>query len=166
MATEPAAPTEPVVRTDPAAPTEPAAPAGSAPPSGAPLLIYDGGCGICSRLAGYAARFASRREPEIAFAAFQEIPAADLAAMGLSRADCERRLRFRAASGRVFGGVFAVNRFFLAAAPPGPGGAAVRALVLVSYALPPLLALEWAAYELFARHRARFGSPDCAGDPG
>lgn len=150
--------------TEPAAPSEPAAPAVSGPPPGSALLIYDGGCGVCTRLAGYAARFASGRE--IAFAAFQEIPAAGLAAMGLSRADCERRLRFRAASGRVFGGVFAVNRFLLAAAPPGFGGIAARALVLVCYALPPLLALEWAAYELFARNRARFGSPDCAGDPG
>lgn len=150
--------------TAPAMATAPATPAVSAPPRGAPLLIYDGNCGVCSRLARYAARFASRRE--MAFAAFQEVPAAELAAMGLSRADCERRLQFRNASGRVFGGVFAVNRFLLAAAPPGLGGAAVRGLVLVGYALPPLLLLEWAAYELFARNRARFGSPECAGDSG
>lgn len=130
----------------------------------APLLIYDGGCGVCSRLARYAARFASGRG--IAFAAFQEIPPAELVAIGLSRADCERRLRFRAASGRVFGGVFAVNRFLLAAAPSGPGGFGVRLAVLLCYALPPLLLLEWAGYELFARNRSRFGSPGCAGDPG
>lgn len=145
-----------------------ASPAAAAVPprrrSGAPLLIYDGGCGVCTRLAGHAARFASGRE--IAFAAFQEIPRGELEAMGLSPADCERRLRFRAASGRVFGGVFAVNRFLLAAAPSGPGGFAARLLVLLCYALPPLLLLEWAGYELFARNRSRFGSPGCAGDPG
>ena len=132
-----------------------------APGPGA-VLIYDGGCGICSRLARAAARFAGDRG--VGVSAFQEIPAGALSAMGLTAGDCARRLRFRAESGRVFGGAFAVNRFLLAAAPANFGGRLVRAAVALCYTLPPLLLLEVGAYELFARNRRRFGSPACGPD--
>lgn len=127
------------------------------------VLLYDGGCGICSRLARAAARFAGERG--VAVSAYQEMPAAELSAIGLTEEECARRLRFRGASGRLFGGAFAVNRFLLAAAPANLGGRLVRAAVALCYALPPLLLLEVAAYELFARNRRRFGSAGCAPEP-
>lgn len=126
------------------------------------VLIYDGGCGICSRLARAAARFAGERG--VAVRAYQEIPAGAWSAIGLTAGDCARRLRFRAESGRLFGGAFAVNRFLLAASPANLGGRLVRAAVALCYALPPLLLLEIAAYEVFARNRRRFGSPACGPD--
>ena len=78
---------------------------------------------------------------------------AELGRLGISRAACERRLRFRDARGRFHGGAFAVNRFLLHAAPPGLRGAPSRALAILCYAFPPLLLAELVAYEIVARNR-------------
>ena len=120
------------------------------------LLIYDGGCGICTRLAVLAARFAEDRVDRVT--AFQELPAAYLRRLGLSREACARRLRFREAGGRVHGGAFAVNRFLLAGAPPGWRGVLVRGAVWVVVVFVPLLLLEIALYELVARNRGRLSA--------
>ena len=137
------------------APVTAAVPA-SGTAAAARLLIYDGGCGICSRLAVLAARFAGDRVGR--FAAFEELSDTELAGLGLSREDCFRRLRFRDAAGRVHGGAFAVNRFLLAAAPPGPRGLPVRLGVWIFYLLPPLLLAEIVGYELFGRYRSRISA--------
>ena len=136
------------------APLTDAAP-GSNHPAAGRLLIYDGGCGICTRLAVLAARFA---EDRARIRAFQEVPEAELRRLGLSRKDCARRLRFREEGGRISGGAFAVNRFLLAAAPPGWRGSPVRTAVRLVVGFPPLLLLEIAAYELVARNRSRLGA--------
>ena len=73
--------------------------------------------------------------------------------LGISRAACQRRLRYRDARGRVHGGAFAVNRFLFHAAPPGVRGLPVRLLVLVAWMFPPLLLVELLAYEVVARNR-------------
>ncbi len=73
--------------------------------------------------------------------------------LGVSRAACEKRVRFRDARGRFHGGAFAVNRFILHAAPPGWTGLPARFLVMAAYVLPPLLLAELAAYEIVARNR-------------
>ena len=81
--------------------------------------------------------------------------------LGVSRAACEKRVRFRDARGRFHGGAFAVNRFVLHAAPPGWKGLPARCLAVAFYALPPLLLAELAAYEIVARNRhCRFLNPD------
>ena len=134
----------------------PLAAAGTGTAASRCLLIYDGGCGVCSRLAGLAARFAGDRVG--GFAAFAELSDAELADLGLSRADCFRRLRFRDARARVHGGAFAVNRFLLAAAPPGWRGMPVRLAVWLLYLLPPLLLLEVVGYEIFGRYRSRISA--------
>ncbi len=92
------------------------------------------------------------------FAAFQELTPAELRTLGLSREDCARSLRFRDAGGRVHGGAFAVNRFVLAAAPGNWRGALIRIAVAMFYVLPPLLLVEIAAYEAFARNRNRISA--------
>ncbi len=124
-----------------------------------PVLIYDGGCGFCNR----AVRLATRLDAasRIRFRSFQETPASELRAFGLTPEDCERRLRFVVPGGRVWSGALAVNRFLLSAAPGGFGGWLLRAAALLAFALPPLLLLEMLAYEAIARNRRRFGSPDC-----
>jgi hypothetical protein len=76
-----------------------------------------------------------------------------LTRLGISRAACERRVRFRNARGKFHGGAFAVNRFVFHAAPDGWKGLPARALVVAAYVLPPLLFLELAAYEVVARNR-------------
>ena len=89
------------------------------------------------------------------FSAFQELSDDDLAALGVSRAACSRRVRFRDARGRFHGGAFAVNRFVLGSAPRGWRGLPIRALVILAYAFPPLLLVELLAYEIVARNRNR-----------
>ncbi len=126
-------------------------------PGGQPLLIYDGGCGFCNRAVRTAARLDG--SGRVRFAAFQECADAELAALGLSRADCERRLRFAIPGGRVWGGALAVNRFLLAARPGGVGGWLLRAGAILAFAVPPLLALEALAYEVVARNRSRECAP-------
>jgi len=73
--------------------------------------------------------------------------------LGVSRAACEKRVRFRDPRGKFHGGAFAVNRFVFHAAPPGPRGLPARTLVVAAYAFPPLLIAELAAYEIVARNR-------------
>lgn len=73
--------------------------------------------------------------------------------LGVSRAACERRVRFRDTRGVFHGGAFAVNRFVLHAAPPGWKGFPARFLVVAVCVLPPLLLAELAAYEIVARNR-------------
>jgi len=81
--------------------------------------------------------------------------------LGVSRAACEKRVRFRDSRGRFHGGAFAVNRFILHAAPPGSAGLPARLLVVAAYVLPPLLLAELAAYEIVARNRnCRLLNPD------
>ena len=128
------------------------------------LLIYDGGCGICVRLARAAARFDSGRR--VRFAAFQELPDRELTELGISRDACARRLRFRDRKGRWHGGAFAVNRFLLAAAPRGLRGLPVRALVVLAFLFPPLLLAELLGYEIVARSRRRCAVSEPAGAPG
>lgn len=53
-----------------------------------------------------------------------------------------------------------MNRFLLFAAPPGWRGLPIRALVILAYALPPLLLAELAGYEIVARSRTRQCVPD------
>ncbi len=98
-----------------------------------------------------AARFAGDRE--VRYLAYQTLPDEDFARLGVTRAECEARLRFRNRRGRWFGGAFAVNRFLWFAAPPGLRGAPARTLVLAFYLLPPLLLLEVIGYALVARNR-------------
>ena len=113
---------------------------------------------MCGRLVAAAARFAGDRR--IRFAAYQELDPDDFARLGVTRAQCEARLRFRDARGRVHGGALAVNRFVWDAAPAGWRGVPARALAVAFTLLPPLLLLEVIAYEVVARNRGCSVRPD------
>lgn len=112
---------------------------------------------MCGRLVAAAARFAGDRG--IRFAAYQELGPDDFARLGVTRAQCEARLRFRDARGRVHGGALAVNRFVRDAAPAGWRGVPARFLAAAFTWVPPLLFLEVIAYEVVARNRG------CAAPP-
>ncbi len=129
----------------------------------APLLIYDGGCGFCTRAVRLAVRL--DQGSRVRFRPFQELPPPELRSLGLSPEDCERRLRFVVPGGRTWGGALAVNRFLLCVNPGGFGGWLLRAAALLVFLLPPLLLFEVLAYEMVARNRHRFGSPDCGASP-
>ena len=117
---------------------------------------------MCARLVAVAARFAGDRD--VRFAAHQELGEDDFARLGVTRAQCEARLRFRDQGGRVHGGALAVNRFVRDAAPRGWRGVPARILAAVFTWLPPLLLLEALAYEVVARSRG-CSAPAAPGPP-
>jgi predicted DCC family thiol-disulfide oxidoreductase YuxK len=109
-------------------------------------LLFDGDCGICTRLARTAAGIDRRRrfriEPYLAFSNEQ------LGEHGLSHARCARALQLVLPDGRVRSGAFAVNHFLVAYMP-------WRVLVVLLHVLFPVLLLEVIGYVLVARNRHR-----------
>jgi predicted DCC family thiol-disulfide oxidoreductase YuxK len=116
-------------------------------------LIYDGDCGICTRLAGFAGR---RLRPRAEVRASQEL---DLAAYGVTDAQCAEALQLVTAEGRVYSAQDAVARLLLISRPLWrPAG-----LVLL---LPGVNALAGVAYRWIARNRYRLpGASDACAVP-
>ena len=116
-------------------------------------LIYDGDCGICTRLAGFARR---RLRPRADVRASQEL---DLAAYGVTAAQCAEALQLVTAEGRVYSAQDAVARLLLISRPVWrPAG-----LVLL---LPGVNALAGVAYRWVARNRYRLpGASDACAVP-
>lgn len=110
------------------------------------LLLFDADCGLCGALA-LRARDHDRRT-RFRIEPFQNWSDADLAALGLTRAACERAMQVVTASGRRLAGAFAVNHYLWRTGGWGR-------LVALFYLLPPLLLLEMAGYALVARYRTR-----------
>jgi predicted DCC family thiol-disulfide oxidoreductase YuxK len=121
------------------------------------IFVYDGDCGFCSACA----RFIERRIPTPA--RVQPWQFVDLAAVGLTAADCDQAVQWVDADGGVAG-----PRTILA------GPAAIAALLRTSnlfwrtigrvLGTRPALALAWPAYRLIARNRDRMpgGTATCA----
>jgi predicted DCC family thiol-disulfide oxidoreductase YuxK len=109
-------------------------------------LLFDGDCGICTWFADLAMRMDLQRffyvEP------YQRVPEPEIQTYGISYADCARRLQAITREGKVRSGPFAVNHFLVHYFP-------WRLLVILLYAVPPLLLLEMLTYELVARNRTR-----------
>jgi predicted DCC family thiol-disulfide oxidoreductase YuxK len=117
-------------------------------------LVYDGDCAFCTRSVAAIGTLGLAR-PHIV--AWQH---ADLAVLGLTRAQCEQELQWVSAAGRVDGGAQGVARLLLASGPPWSliGG-------LVRF--PPLCWVAAALYRLVADNRQRLpgGTPACALPP-
>jgi predicted DCC family thiol-disulfide oxidoreductase YuxK len=118
----------------------------------APIVIYNGGCPICSREIGvYRARIGARGTLR-----FQDLNDADLSVFGLTREDAARRLHV-VEDGRVVAGVDA----FLALWRATPGFGWLAALV----GLPGVRQVAGAVYErvlapaLYRRHLGRTAGP-------
>lgn len=117
-------------------------------------LVYDGDCAFCTRSV---AAIATLRLAEPRIVAYQH---ADLAALGLTAAQCERELQWVAAGGRTDSGAQAVAQLLLASGLPWSlVGAPVR--------VPPLRWVAALLYRLVAanRHRLPGGTPACALPP-
>jgi predicted DCC family thiol-disulfide oxidoreductase YuxK len=123
---------------------------------GKDYLLFDGDCGICSWATKWAGRMDQQRRFDIR--PYQSVPESQLARFGLSYAVCDRKLQVITRRGRVYAGAFAVNYFLWQRLP-------WRMLVLLIYAVPPLLLAEVLGYALVARHRRRlsqwFGLQAC-----
>jgi predicted DCC family thiol-disulfide oxidoreductase YuxK len=120
----------------------------------ASILIYDGDCGVCTRLSRVVTTTVRRRQPDFAVSAYQD---ADLPALGLTPEECDEALRWVDSRGRVSSAQDAVARVLLAGRLPfKPLGA----LIL----LPGINALAGVVYRWVAlnRHRLPGGTPACS----
>ena len=124
--------------------------------AGQDYLLFDGDCGICSYASEVAQRMDQRRR--FVIQPYQVVPEAELTGYGLSYAVCDRKVQIITRRGRVYAGAFAVNYFLWWHFP-------WWLLVVIIYALPPLLLCEVLGYALVARNRRRlslwFGLKAC-----
>jgi predicted DCC family thiol-disulfide oxidoreductase YuxK len=116
-------------------------------------VIYDGDCGMCTRLAGFVRR---RLRPDADVRASQEL---ELARYGVTEAECAEALQYVTAGGRVYAAQDAVARLLLASRPWWrPAG-----LVLL---VPGVNALAGVVYRWVARNRYRLpGASDACAVP-
>ncbi len=118
------------------------------------VLVYDGDCGACTRLAGVV-RTVLRPDAEVV--AWQR---ADLDALGLTPEQCDAALQWVDAGGRAHAAQDAVAALLLASRPwARPAGAVLR--------LPGVHGLAGATYRWVAGHRHLLpgGSAACAVPP-
>lgn len=119
-----------------------------------PVLVYDGDCGICTKLSRVVTNRLRARPSDFVVTAHQH---ADLTALGLTSAQCDAALQWVAADGRVSSAEDAVARTVLASRMPfRPLGAFLLA--------PGVHAIAGLAYRWVARNRHRLpgGTPACA----
>ena len=123
-------------------------------PAPLPVLIYDGDCGICTRLVEFARR---RLRPAAALRAGGVL---DVTAYGLTDAECAQALQFVTVDGRVHSAQNAVAQLLLASGRVWrPAGHLLR--------LPGVNALAGLGYRWVARNRYRLpgGTAACASTP-
>lgn len=119
-----------------------------------PVLVFDGDCGACTVLAGWAGR---HLRPEAEITSWQQ---ADLSALRLTPEECDAALQWVAADGTISAAQNAVAGLLLASRPFfRPAGHALR--------MPGVNGLAGAAYRLIARNRHRLpgGTAACAVPP-
>lgn len=109
-------------------------------------MLFDGDCGICT----YFADLVMRMDQKHLFWVYpyQSYTEDALTPLGITYADCARKLQAISNRGRVYRGAFAVNYFLYQYFP-------WRLVILLVYLLPPLLLLEILGYWLVARNRTR-----------
>lgn len=118
------------------------------------VLIYDGDCGVCTKLSRFVTTTVRKRQSDFAVSAYQD---ADLAALGLTAEDCDAALQWVSANGRISTAQDAVARVLLHGRLPfRPLGAII--------ALPGVNALAGLVYRWVAanRHRLPGGTPACS----
>ena len=129
-------------------------PATPRPP--APLLVFDGDCAACTRLAALAERRVTRGSGSVVAAQWL-----DLGHYGLTTEQCEQALQFVDADGRTHAAQDAVAWLLLSS---GPCWRPLGALML----LPGLRQLAGWGYRWVARNRSRLpgGTPACRHEAG
>lgn len=114
-------------------------------------MIFDGDCGMCTRLAGLVPRHLA------AAAAVEPWQRLDLAAYGLDPATCAQALQYVDEQGQVYAGELAVAELLCRARWwARPFGRMLR--------MPGVRAVAAVVYRWVARNRQRFpgGTPACA----
>lgn len=118
------------------------------------VLVFDGSCGPCTRLAGWIRRLDSSRRITVQP---NQLPGV-LAAHGLTRAEADRSAWAIEPSGHRLSGAAALNRVLVEL------GGGWRLLTL-PYRLPLLASAEEAAYRWLAANRGRLAwlgvTPEC-----
>lgn len=118
------------------------------------VLIYDGDCGVCTKLSRFVTTTVRRGPGDFSVSAYQD---ADLDSLGLSADQCDEALQWVSSTGRVSSAQDAVARVLLAGRFPfKPLGA----LILT----PGINALAGVVYRWVAvnRHRLPGGTPACS----
>jgi predicted DCC family thiol-disulfide oxidoreductase YuxK len=110
------------------------------------ILLFDGDCGVCNRTAEILQRLDAGHNFSIK--PYQSFTEDELKRYGLCYDKCSQRAYVISPSGKVYGGAFAANYFFLKRFP-------WSLLILLIYALPPLLLAEVIGYYLVAKNRYR-----------
>ncbi|MGE9807845.1 MULTISPECIES: thiol-disulfide oxidoreductase DCC family protein [unclassified Janibacter] len=119
-----------------------------------PTLIYDGDCGVCTKLSGVVSRHVRRRPDDYVIGAYQYL---DLDALGVTAQQCDEALQWVAADGTVSAAQDAVARLLIAGRWwLRPAGWALL--------LPGVNQLAGAVYRWVAanRHRLPGGTPACS----
>lgn len=123
-------------------------------PSPRPVLVFDGDCGICTKLSRVVTGYL---KPPAAVEPWQRL---DLAAYGLSVEACVEALQYVDAEGNVYAAELAVARLLKASRPwARPAGYLIE--------LPGVRRLAGLIYRWVARNRDRLpgGTPACAMPP-
>ncbi|GAA3637978.1 hypothetical protein GCM10022223_66120 [Kineosporia mesophila] len=123
-------------------------------PSPRPVVVFDGDCGICTKLAGV---ITSYLRPPAAVEPWQRL---DLAAYGLDAQICTEALQYVDADGRVYAAELAVAQLLKASRPWfRPAGYVI--------ALPGVRSVAGVVYRWVARNRQSLpgGTPACAMPP-
>ncbi len=122
------------------------------PPHG--VLVYDGGCGFCTRTARFAAVRLRPAAGGYAVTAYQD---ADLPSLGLTARECEESVRWVAGDGSRYAAQDAIARALLASrAWARPAGA-----LLLARGVNQVVGV---VYRWVSRHRHRLpgGTPACS----
>lgn len=121
----------------------------------AATLLYDGDCGVCTRLSRTVTTTVRARRDDFVVTAYQDVD--DLEALGLSARACDEALQWVSASGRVSSAQDAVARVLLAGRP------VVKPLGAVML-VPGVNALAGVVYRWVAlnRHLLPGGTPACS----
>jgi predicted DCC family thiol-disulfide oxidoreductase YuxK len=116
-----------------------------------PILVFDGDCGFCTASADFARRWV---RPRARIAPWQRL---DLAALGLTEADCTAAVQWVDAKGDIRSGAGAVAATLRAGRPPWP----VLGRLIDAPVLRPLASR---VYALVAANRGRLpgSTPACA----
>lgn len=118
------------------------------------VLIYDGDCGVCTKLSRFVTTGVRRTSTDFAVSAYQD---ADLEGLGLTAEQCDEALQWVSSTGRVSSAQNAVARVLLAGRLPyRPIGAVIL--------IPGINAVAGAVYRWVAlnRHRLPGGTPACS----
>ncbi|MFC7491772.1 MULTISPECIES: thiol-disulfide oxidoreductase DCC family protein [unclassified Knoellia] len=118
------------------------------------VIIYDGDCGVCTKLSRFVATRVRRAPTDFTVSAYQD---ADLGALGLTPQECDEALQWVSSTGRRSSAQDAVARVLLAGRLPfRPLGAVIL--------VPGVNALAGAIYRWVARNRHRLpgGTPACS----